>query len=386
MKEKEEEKSSLTDYHRERNKKAVLAVEEMKKQTYTLEEMKEQTRQILSTVTPEDRGIVLEIGGEGGGIRIFRKRIKTKYVFIYQHNEVDFSGEDLSVNKTTKYDNFESAFHEIVNLYKFYYLYPLTVDVDYRDYVAEELINKLNLDNVSKSEFLNCYKFEEVLNIKLDFDLNEKKWKKQIDKIDLLIREAGDFQINENSSSYLIAYPHFINYFANITTDKIEIENLVIGIHFVYGWMPTIFEFKKKEIKEFIIATDILNKAKKGENLIHEDYQTLKELFNGSLVGTSKLLHFINPEKYAIWDSRVHNYLRKNIKKLKLSYKIGDISNYEKYLKYLTELTNSVEFGKIYIPVNKEVNDKYNYNISNFRAIELLMFQNGKESKENDNF
>ena len=60
MKEKEEEKSSLTDYHRERNKKAVLAVEEMKKRTYTLEEMKEQTRQILSTVTPEDRGIVLE--------------------------------------------------------------------------------------------------------------------------------------------------------------------------------------------------------------------------------------------------------------------------------------------------------------------------------------
>ncbi len=130
---------------------------------------------------------VLEIGGEGGEICILRKRIKTKYVFIYQHDEYDFSGEGLSVNKTTKYDNFESAFHETVNLYKFYFLYPLTVDVEYRNFVIDELINKLNLDNVSKSEFRNCYKFEEVLNIKLDFDLNEKKWKRQTDKIDLLI-------------------------------------------------------------------------------------------------------------------------------------------------------------------------------------------------------
>ena len=86
---------------------------------------------------------------------------------------------DLSVNKTTKFDSFESVFEKIVNLYKFYDLYPLTVDTDYRDSVADELINILNLDNVSISDFQNCYKFEEVLNIKLDFNLNEKKWKKK---------------------------------------------------------------------------------------------------------------------------------------------------------------------------------------------------------------
>ncbi len=211
---------------------------------------------------------------------------------------------------------------------------------------------------------------------------------KKIDKvsqIDQLIDEASKFEIDESSNTYLISYPHFINYFANIQTAKINVENLVIGINFVYGWMPTILEFKKKEIKEFIDATNILNKAKRGENLIFEDYQTLKELFNGSLVGTSKLLHFINPKTYAIWDSKVHNYLRINIKELKLSYKIGDISNYEKYLKFLTDLTNSVEFEKIYTPVNTKIKDKYEYEISNFRAIELLMFQNGKENKKNDN-
>lgn len=63
----------------------------------------------------------------------------------------------------------------------------------------------------------------------------------------------------------------------------------------VYGWMPTIFEFKNQE--DFVVATN-LNKAKVSEPLKSKDYETLKRLLNGSLVGTSKLLHFINPEKY----------------------------------------------------------------------------------------
>ena len=110
MKEIENEKSTLTDYHRERNRKAILAVEEMKNRPCSLEEMKEQTTQILKSVTNEERGIILEVSGESGRIRIFRKRIKRKHIFVYQHNEVDDCDEDLSVNKTTKFDSFESVF------------------------------------------------------------------------------------------------------------------------------------------------------------------------------------------------------------------------------------------------------------------------------------
>jgi hypothetical protein len=31
-------------------------------------------------------------------------------------------------------------------------------------------------------------------------------------------------------------------------------------------------------------------------------------VINNSMVGVSKLLHFINPERYAIWDRRVASY------------------------------------------------------------------------------
>lgn len=351
----------------------------MKPETHTIEEMREQTKQILSTVSPEERGIVFEIDGEGGAIRIFKKRIKTKYVFIYQHNEQDFSDEELSVNKTAKYDSFESAFQQINTLYSIYFLYILTVHENYKEYISDQLVKKLNNDNISFEDFNNRERFEEILNVKLCFNSTKKMWLKSVENIDKLINEASKFQIYTNSNSYLISYPYFINYFANIQADKIETENLVIGIHFVYGWMPTIFEFKKNETKDLIVATNILKRAKRGEILISEDYQMLKELLNGSLVGTSKLLHFINPEMYAIWDSKVHSYLKKNFQELKLSYKIGDISNYEKYLNFLTEITNSEEFNKIYFPVNEKIKEKYKYTISNFRAIELLMFSNEKK-------
>jgi len=372
-----EEKSSLNDYHRERNKKAVLAVEEMKNRPYSLEEMKEQTTRILSTVSPEERGIVLEIGGESGGIRIFKKRIKTKSVFIYQHNETDLGETDLSVNKTGKYESFELAFQEIINSFQLEVLYISTIDFSYTNFVADELVKRLNSSKMSADNFKNKLRFEEVLKIKFEFDAVENKWKKRIEGIDQLIGEARKFQIGDETQSYLHSYPYFINYFANIQNHKIEIDNLVIGIHFVYGWMPTIFEFKNQE--DFVVATEILNKAKVGEPLKSKDYETLKRLLNGSLVGTSKLLHFINPEKYAIWDSRVHNYLRKNIESHKFSYDIGDISNYERYLNYLSEVTNSVEFSEIYSLVNEKIENKFKYKISSFRAIELLMFINGKK-------
>lgn len=372
-----EEKSSLNDYHRERNKKAVLAVEEMKNRPYSLEEMKEQTTRILSTVSPEERGIVLEISGESGSIRIFKKRIKTKSVFIYQHNETNLGETDLSANKTRKYESFELAFQEIINSFQLDVLYISTIDFGYSNFVANELVKRLNLSKMSADNFKNKLRFEEVLKIKFEFNAAENKWKKRIEGIDQLIEEARKFQIEDETQSYLHSYPYFINYFANIQNHKIEIDNLVIGIHFVYGWMPTIFEFKNQE--DFVVATEILNKAKVGEPLKSRDYETLKRLLNGSLVGTSKLLHFINPEKYAIWDSRVHNYLRKNIESHKFSYDIGDISNYERYLNYLSEVTNSVEFSEIYSLVNEKIETKFKYKISSFRAIELLMFINGKK-------
>jgi len=106
------------------------------------------------------------------------------------------------------------------------------------------------------------------------------------------------------SDSYIKAYPEFIQYFQEL--DSIEKHQLIISSHFVYGWMPTIITLNITQIDEVLL---LLNRAKNGEELTVKELGILKGCINNSMVGLSKLLHFINPEKYAIWDSRIFRYL-----------------------------------------------------------------------------
>ena len=121
-----------------------------------------------------------------------------------------------------------------------------------------------------------------------------------------------------------------------------------------------------------------MNKAKYNENLENKDLVILKSIFNNSLVGTSKLLHFINPKKYAIWDSRVFYFLNKNKKIKPHNYRVENIESYLNYLSLLNDLTKTKKFNVFY----KIVNDKLNEQVTEFRAIELIMFHGGKKTNE----
>jgi hypothetical protein len=187
--------------------------------------------------------------------------------------------------------------------------------------------------------------------------------------IENLIIEAEKFEI-ENKSD-LISYPEFIQYFKSIS--EINKHNLVIGINFTYGWMPTIFDFRTTEIEKNIdLTVKILNRAKKGEDLETKDFELLKSLLNNSLVGSTKLLHFINPEKYAIWDSRVFRFLHNQEP---YDYRIGNIQNYIEYQKLLQKLVAEERFSEFY----QLISSKLEYKPTNFRALELIMFIKGKK-------
>lgn len=122
---------------------------------------------------------------------------------------------------------------------------------------------------------------------------------KQNIPLDKFFRDGTNFVI-KRQSDYL-SYPEFLKYFSDIKT--ITRHNLTIGINFTYGWMPTIFDFRSDNFDE---ALDILNEAKIGNKPTTDNLVLLKGLLNNSLVGTTKLLHFINPDNFAIWDSRVY--------------------------------------------------------------------------------
>lgn len=124
--------------------------------------------------------IVFEIIGEGGGICIYRQKNKTEQNFLYNHSEFDPTEEGLDVNKKGEYHDFTKPFQLINNLYPWYMLHVETVHEDYRKYIIEKLIEKLNANSI-KPDYLENSKnqLEEVLRIKLDFTLNKSKsnWK-----------------------------------------------------------------------------------------------------------------------------------------------------------------------------------------------------------------
>lgn len=173
---------------------------------------------------------------------------------------------------------------------------------------------------------------------------------------------ANNFKSTEEN--YLLSYPYFLNYFQNL--ESINLENLVIGISFTYSWMPTILKVLNLKNTEEVLF--ILNEVKKGKLIDEQQLTTLKTTFNNSLVGTSKLLHFINPRQYAIWDSRVFRFLN-NVEPHK--YRLEKPRAYIEYLKLIEELKKEKAFTAFF----ELMKQKVGYDITEYRALELAFFK-----------
>ncbi|WP_037316048.1 hypothetical protein [Salegentibacter sp. Hel_I_6] len=179
--------------------------------------------------------------------------------------------------------------------------------------------------------------------------------------INLLEKEVEEFKVQENNS-YLNSYQEFIKYFDNIS--RIEKHHLIISAHFIYGWMPTIINLRLQNLEEVL---RILNKVKAKNILKVSELQELKHCINNSLVGVSKLLHFINPEIYPIWDSKIYRFWSGK----KTIYGIQDPQNYLLFLKEMHLIANNENFQ----PVKKKVESQLKYEVSGVRALELIIFQ-----------
>lgn len=170
---------------------------------------------------------------------------------------------------------------------------------------------------------------------------------------------------NTQEDNYLKTYPYFISYFKNLK--ELDEDNIIIGISLVYSWMPTIL--KKIDLEKIKDATTILNKARTEERITQLELKLLISTFNNSLVGSSKLLHFINPKKYAIWDSKVFKALYDN----KTAYQRA-ITNPDKYFKYIEWIEGIIKqpsFNQLYEKIKSLIGN----DITEYRAIEYCLFK-----------
>jgi putative heme iron utilization protein len=97
-----------------------------------------------------------------------------------------------------------------------------------------------------------------------------------------------------------------IKYFEKI--QELTIGDVVVGAHMVYGRMPTILHVDKKKTDPQEVVR-ILQAVKDGNaDLSTDDLTTLKQYMNNSMVGASKILHFVAPQQYPIWDSKIFRF------------------------------------------------------------------------------
>jgi hypothetical protein len=186
--------------------------------------------------------------------------------------------------------------------------------------------------------------------------------------LDKLHRIAIKLPINRNHILYKDSYNALIQ-FTRESISKIDETTLIALAHMAYGWMPTML--KKTEIRKDYL--EILRRINAGENTI-DLYRKLSSITNNSIVGASKLLHFINPEKYGIFDSRVY----KSITRCKTT----DANNGKKYVIYISKVRELIEQNEHH--QLKEIKNeliKKNYlekEHTPFRTIEVCLYAGSK--------
>ena len=177
-------------------------------------------------------------------------------------------------------------------------------------------------------------------------------------------------QVNR-TDSYIVSYPHILSYFSGRVS--FDAADLVRGAHMVYGWMPTIVELHVGSPSlDLSVGGELLTKAKIEGSLTDAELASLASLVNHSLVGASKLLHFVAPDRFAIWDSKIFAFV---FGQRPHNYRVNRIPSYRAYLEALRRARADARFPQF----RSSVNTKVGYDVSPLRAIELVMFLNAPD-------
>jgi hypothetical protein len=190
---------------------------------------------------------------------------------------------------------------------------------------------------------------------------------------------------------YRAAHPRFRAFFAAhvepfITGEATEDElgaAAFLGASLVYSWMPTILRGVCPEALNASAArlrilpglTDAAGFADllDGMDADGDELLDLLTFINGSIVGTSKFLHFLNPAAAPIWDRRVAMNFGVSEKG-----QIENLRRYRQYVRLVAEANQGPDYpsyrallGQPGAPANLDA-----------RAIEYALFINGGPDPE----
>lgn len=204
------------------------------------------------------------------------------------------------------------------------------------------------------------------------------------------------------AATYRYTYDRFLRYFRDKPAKQpLDEQDLFVGFALAYSWMATIKQLDPT-IDTVRAATSALNRLRDlritVEAATPEDQtavltewatQLLPEIepvrqFLGSVVGTSRLLHFANPETFPMWDAVIHRYCDKALTRQTLD----SLSRYIEYTANVHRVVGHADFDRlIYEPVSRALTQAYQavsdqYPTPNImgtiRTAEFVMFYGGK--------
>jgi hypothetical protein len=151
--------------------------------------------------------------------------------------------------------------------------------------------------------------------------------------------------------------------------------SVLAGANAVYGWMPTILKkgvskplwSKCQNDLEALRSTSSWPIA---QSIILENPDILR-LVNGSLVGSSKFLHFLNPEVLPIWDSHIARVFNAGRKR--------GSSDVEVYVAYAATIWDAIESG---LSFPQSFLDFVGVSATPIRRLELLLFLHGQNLRK----
>lgn len=137
----------------------------------------------------------------------------------------------------------------------------------------------------------------------------------------------------------------------------------------VYGWMPTIlknWDFKNFNVNQPIFSARSLSTVEDARMFLSQIDPVSP--INKSWIGLSKLLHFLNPELFPIWDSRIAKHFGLNWPS---QFNRQDI--YISYFDFVHE-TLAQEPRNVAV-VAQHIEKDHSYRPTNVRCLELLLFE-----------
>ncbi len=187
--------------------------------------------------------------------------------------------------------------------------------------------------------------------------------------------EAKEYIKSKEKQDYFDSYRIFRNYIKELEFNSED--EYIKATSLVYSWMPTVLRIHDEE-NDIDRFHEILKKVKtekwEDESLSRDDFELVKSVINNSIIGGSKLLHFINPEKYPIWDKWVSLYLFG-------TNRGNSIPSYIKYRNWILKIVNEDKKDKVYdlILNQMEIGKHHDYPMTKVRAFEQVCFCAGKE-------